>query len=123
MSNLYQLTAILALVLILSLISFGVMNFNQTSVEVKPEVSYIDLGREQKLMAEQFSLANFCKTSYDCVNVGTYCGVGCEVFVNSESVKDIRVLMSKFPPSCVNDCMGGQAKAICQNRKCVEIKP
>ncbi|GAA6140157.1 hypothetical protein NBRC116583_39050 [Arenicella sp. 4NH20-0111] len=101
------------------------MYFYQPPVETSDEAgtSYIELPREQKFMAEQFRLANFCETSYDCVNVGTYCGVGCEVFVNSKAVKDIKVLMSKFPPSCVNDCMGGNAKAVCKNNKCVEIKP
>ena len=68
---------------------------------------------------EQIQLANYCDTTYDCVDAGSFCPFGCQNYVHRSRAKDIEVLMSKVEQTCMFDC--GRTYALCKENKCEAI--
>jgi len=123
MESLKQISLYLSIFLILSLFGFGAMQFSFNEKPIEDDGYKIDLSRESKFMKKQFELSNYCEISSDCINIGSYCPLGCEIFVNNSRVKDITNLVSKFQPQCVYDCQYGNSNALCKNNVCVAIRP
>jgi len=81
---------------------------------------FVRYGSEEFIQSE-INEANYCDVKEDCVNIGTKCPFGCDIYVNGDEADRIKEMVYSYDEDeCIYDCMACPSVE-CVEGKCVEI--
>ena len=66
---------------------------------------------------------SFCESDGDCVIVGDYCPIGCDIVVNISRKDEVLELLENIHSDCEYDCRNTKQPPICENNICKVIAP
>ncbi len=66
---------------------------------------------------DEIDQANYCITDYDCINAGSKCPFGCNIYVNKEKAGKIINLLDSVDVACLYGCVDCPDVA-CNEGKC-----
>lgn len=76
---------------------------------------------EIEILKNQIEAANYCETKNDCVDLGAFCPISCNILVNKNEASEIKKKINTSKPTCVAKCWPIK-EIVCEKNICKSIK-